>query len=334
MINVGLVGFGLSGRYLQSPFFLTNPSFNLSGIVTSQEIPKEYFARTQKYLSFNQLIEDPSIDLISICSPNSTHFEYCKLALEAGKHVLVEKPITASSKEAKVLYELAKSNNKVLAVFQNRRYDGDFMTVKKVIESGVLGEILSYEAHFDRYNPVLNTKKWKETIGPASGILYDLGSHMIDQAISIFGKPQSIFGESFTQREGSEIEDAFDLRMDYGKLKVTIKSSLLVKDEGPRYKIHGTKGTFTKFGFDVQESQLRSGWFPNMPGFGAEEPKYFGSLKTSLGGMEFTGTIDTIPGNWDFLFIDLANSIQNQTDFGIKHEDIITQIEIIEQITT
>ncbi len=330
MINVGLVGFGLSGRYLQAPFFLINPAFNLAGIVTSQNIPEEIFGETKKYVSFNQLVEDPQIDLISICSPNQTHFDYTKLALEAGKHVLVEKPITASSKEAKILFDLAKSQGKVLAVFQNRRYDGDFMTVKKVIETGLLGEILSYEGHFDRYNPILNPKKWKETIGPASGIIYDLGSHMIDQAISLFGKPLAAQGQSFTQREGSEIQDAFDLRMNYGKLKVTIKSSLLVKDEGPRYVVHGTKGSFTKYGFDVQEAQLRSGWMPNMHGFGFEEPNAFGTLKTNINGLEINSKIETIPGNWDLLFSDLANAIKNNKDYCIKPEEIISQLEIIE----
>ena len=332
MINTGLVGFGLSGRYLQAPFFQVNENFRLKSIVTSQEIPKNLFPDTQRIDSFDNLLEDQSISLISICTPSHTHYEYGKRCLLAGKNVLLEKPMTATSKEAKELIKLAEDLNLVLYIFQNRRFDSDFLTIKSIIESGILGEIHSYEAHFDRYKPILNTKKWKETVLPANGILYDLGAHLIDQSIYLFGNPLKVSGSVFTQREGSEIDDAFNLYLDYGKLKVTLKSSLLIKDQGPKYTIHGTKGSFTKFGLDIQEDHLVSGFWPNQTGFGFEKPEFNGTLKAQINGLDFIGKVDTLGGNWGLLFDDLFEVIQNKKEAIVKHQQIVEQLKIIESI--
>jgi len=332
MINVGIVGFGLSGRYLQAPFFLTNPRFNLVKIVTSQELPAHIFVDTERAGSIDELIADKSIDFISVCSPSSTHFDYAKRALEAGKHVLVEKPVTARAEEAAELFELAKKCNKVLCVFQNRRYDSDFQTVKKVIESGILGEILSYEAHFDRYKPVLNAKAWKEAPDATTGILYDLGAHLVDQAIYLFGKPDAYSGEVFIQRLNSEIDDAFNLNMDFGRVKVNLKSSLLVKDQGPKYIVHGTLGSFTKYGMDVQEDHLVSGLYPVQPGFGVEPAAHHGRIRTSVNGLELEGRVETLPGNWALLFDQLAEAISTGKDPDIQPWQIVEQIGILEAV--
>jgi scyllo-inositol 2-dehydrogenase (NADP+) len=178
----------------------------------------------------------------------------------------------------------------------------------------------------------LNPKKWKEAATPANGILYDLGAHLIDQSIYLFGKPQSVTGEVFTQRENSEIDDAFDLRLDYGKLKVTLKSSLMVKDQGPKYVINGTIGSFTKYGMDVQEDHLVSGYWPHMSGYGVEPKANNGTVKTNLAGLEMEGKIETFAGNWGYLFEDFASVIINGTEPIIKIEQVIDQLEIIESI--
>jgi scyllo-inositol 2-dehydrogenase (NADP+) len=178
MLNVAIIGFGLSGRYLQAPFFETNPNFNLTTIVSVHQNPKEYYPKVNVANSIDEVLADASIDLVSICSPNETHFAYAKLALQAGKHVLVEKPLTATSKEAEELISLAKTQHKILTVFQNRRWDSDFLTVKKIIEENKLGEILNFEIHFNRFKPDLNPKKWKETNTATSGVLYDLGAQL------------------------------------------------------------------------------------------------------------------------------------------------------------
>ncbi|AWV96922.1 Gfo/Idh/MocA family oxidoreductase [Arcticibacterium luteifluviistationis] len=333
MIKVGLVGFGLSGRWLQAPFFVLNPNFHLKYIVTSQNIGQELFKGTEKAADLDQLIADPEIDLISICSPSSTHFDYCKRALNAGKHVLVEKPMTATYEEAQELVALCKKVNKTLMIYQNRRFDGDFMTVKRVIESGVLGEILSYEARWHRYNPILNKKPWKEAVTPANGIIYDLGAHLIDQAIYLFGNPEGVAGDVFIQRENSNIDDAFNMSMNYGKVKVKLSASLMVKEAEPRYVVHGTNGSFIKHGLDPQEDHLKAGMLPGInPDFGFEAIEYNGQLTANLAGMEMKGEIDTFGGDWMQLYDNLADVILNGAEAIIKPEEIAEQIRVIEEV--
>ena len=332
MLNVALIGFGLSGRYLQAPFFEANSNFNLKTIVSNSQNPVTIFPAVKVARSLEEVLWDDSIDLVSICSPSATHFEYAKRTLLAGKHVLVEKPFTATVEEAQELIELSKKQGKVLSVFQNRRFDSDFMTVQKVIEGGFLGKIINFEIHFNRYKPVLNPKKWKEIVAPANGIIYDLGSHIIDQVLVLFGVPKNVWGQTFTQREHSEIDDAFDIRMDYGDLKVTLKASLLVREDSPRYIIHGTKGSFIKHGIDVQEDHLKAGMLPNDEGFGIESASNSGILNTEFNGITFRGNVETQRGNWGLLFQNLHDAIVDGKELFVKPEEIVEQIRIIEQV--
>ncbi len=332
MINVGLVGFGLSGRWLQAPFFALNSNYRLKSIVTSREISEPLFQGVNRAGSIDDLIEDAEIDLISICTPSNTHYDYAKRSLLAGKHVLIEKPITATYEEAIDLISIGKSVGKTIMVYQNRRFDGDFMTVKRVIESGILGEILSYEARWHRYNPILNPKPWKEVIAPANGIIYDLGAHLIDQAVYLFGLPAGVTGEVYTQREGSSIDDAFNMTMDYGKIKVKLSSSLMVKSAEPRYAVHGTKGSFIKYGLDPQEDHLKAGYLPGIAGFGKEDSKNDGMLTTNLAGLEMKASVETFAGNWMNLFDNLADVILNGAEAIIKPEEVAEQIRIIEAV--
>jgi scyllo-inositol 2-dehydrogenase (NADP+) len=331
MLNVAIIGFGLSGKYLQAPFFEANPNFNLKTIVTSQN-PKSVFPNVEIAQNLEEVLADDSIDLVSICSPNATHFEYAKRSLLAGKNVLVEKPFTATTEEAEELIELSRKQEKVLSVFQNRRFDSDFLTVQKVIESGFLGKIINFEIHFNRYKPVLNPKKWKEIVAPASGIIYDLGSHIIDQAICLFGVPNNVWGQTFTQREHSEIDDAFDIKLDYGNLKVSLRSSLLVREDSPRYIIHGTKGSFVKHGIDVQEDHLKAGMLPNQEGFGIESTSNSGILNTETNGLFLRGKVETMKGNWALLFQNLHDAIVDGKELFIKPEEVLEQIRVIEQV--
>jgi scyllo-inositol 2-dehydrogenase (NADP+) len=332
MINVGLIGFGLSGRYLQAPFFQTNPNFNLKTVVTSQPIPLNLFPSTKRVSNYESLLEDKDLQLISICSPSATHFEYAKACLNAGKSVLIEKPITATLNEAKELFEIAENNNLHVFVYQNRRFDSDFLTLKKVLDSSVLGEIHTYEANFDRYKPILNPKKWKETPAPANGILYDLGSHIIDQTISLFGYPKAVSGEVFTQRQNSEIDDAFHLDIIYDKLKVRLNASLLMKIQRPRYAVHGNLGSFVKYGIDVQEDHLVADLWPANSHFGVEPPQNRAHVSYFNQDVDFSGTVETKPGNWAALFENMAEVILHNAKPFFSKEEIFCQLEIINGI--
>jgi scyllo-inositol 2-dehydrogenase (NADP+) len=331
MLNVAIIGFGLSGRYLQAPFFEANPNFDLKTIVTSQDA-KSVFPNVAIAQNLEEVLADDAIDLVSICSPNATHFEYAKRTLLAEKNVLVEKPFTATVEEAEELIALSKKQEKVLSIFQNRRFDSDFLTVQNVIESGFLGKIINFEIHFNRYKPVLNPKKWKEIVAPASGIIYDLGSHIIDQAISLFGTPQNVWGQTFTQRKHSEIDDAFDIKLDYRDLKVSLRASLLVREDSPRYIIHGTKGSFIKYGIDVQEDHLKAGKQPTDTDFGIEPTTNSGILNTETNGISFRGNVETMKGNWALLFQNLHDAIMDGKELLIKPEEVLEQIRIIEKV--
>ena len=331
-INVALVGYGLSGRYLQAPFFATNPDFHLKTVVTSQESLHDTYPEVKRANALADVLSDTSIDLVSLCSPNDTHFDYAKQCLLAGKHVLVEKPFTATVAEAEALIALAKTEGKHLFVFQNRRFDSDFLTVRKVIEGGWLGDLIRFEVRFDRFKPVLNVKKWKETTSKGNGILYDLGSHIIDQTITLFGAPQDVWGETYTQREGSVIDDAFDIRLDYGKLKVQLSSSLLVREPSPRYVLHGTKGSFVKYGIDAQEDHLKAGMMPGTAGFGVESVEFQGVLNVERDGLAFRGKVETLPGSWHPLFQNIADVLLRNSEPVIRLEEVVEQMEVIERV--
>ncbi len=333
ILNVAIIGFGLSGRYLQAPFFEAHPNFNLKMIVTNNQNPTLYYPEVEVAKSIEEVLSNPAIDLVSICSPNATHFEYAKATILAGKHVLVEKPFTATSKEASELIELSKEKNIVLAIFQNRRFDSDFLTVKKLIEEKVLGEIYNVQINYNRYKPALNTKQWKETIAPGSGIIYDLGAHIIDQTIALFGNPKTISGETFIQRKLSTIDDAFEIRLSYDKLWVTLKSSLMVEEETPRYIVQGTKGSFTKYGLDIQEDQLKAGMIPTETNFGIEPISQSG-IFSSIENNSIDKIIPTEKGNWALLFQNLYEAIVFKAALIVNPTEVQQQIKIIEIVKT
>jgi scyllo-inositol 2-dehydrogenase (NADP+) len=332
MIQVGMIGYGLSGRYLQAPFFDTHPAFVLKTIYTKSSQPTAQFPMVQHVMDMEAIFTDNAIGLISICTPSDTHYALAERALLAGKHVLVEKPFTATYAQAQALYQLALERGLVISCFQNRRYDSDFLTIKKVLASGKLGQILSYEARYDRYKPMLNPKKWKETVQPANGILYDLGSHILDQTLSLFGPPKNAWGEKYTQREGSDIDDAFEMRLDYGQLKVRLSSSLLVKKTGPRYVINGSQGSFIKYGLDLQEDHSKAGMLPTNPAFGLEPTTDYGQLYYEHNGQDISQLVPTEKGNWTGFFDNLAAAIAGTEPLAIQPAHILEQIRIIELV--
>ena len=207
-ITSGIIGYGLSGRVFHAPFIHHSPSFELKKIAQrSSDSSRLDYPEVDAVRSHTDILNDPGIELVVVATPNEHHFQMAKDALTAGKHVIIEKPFASTLSETQELIELAQTVSKQLFVFHNRRWDGDFKTVKQVIENGLLGEIVTYEAHYDRYKPELNAKPWKEIEGPGSGILYDLGTHIIDQAVCLFGAPQSVSAQLLRQRNNTKIDD-------------------------------------------------------------------------------------------------------------------------------
>ncbi len=333
-VSVGLIGFGLSGRYLQAPFYRANPNFSVQRVVTSRagELATE-FPGMEPTKELEAVLADDTIDLVSLATPNATHYPYAKAALEAGKHVLVDKPACATAAQLRELRDLAAGKGLHLFVFQNRRWDSDFLTVRQVIDGHALGELVNYEARYDRWKPEPNAKPWKEKPGAAAGMLYDLGAHLIDQAIALFGRPDDVTGTTWTQRGHSSIPDAFDLQLTYASpLRVSLSCSLLVREPTPRYTLHGTKGSFVKYGIDVQEDQLKAGIMPDHAHFGEEPAEQHGLLHTETNGLTVRGPVMTETGHWMGLFDNLYAVIVKGAAPAVPLEDVIAQLEIIDAV--
>lgn len=330
-INVGIVGFGLSGRVFHAPFIHISPLFNLCTIVSSKDDAKEIYPDVEIVRDYTDLLKKEGIDLVIVCTPNHLHFEHAKMALEAGKHVIVEKPITPTSNEVLELEKIAKSCHKLLLPYHNLRWNGDAKTVKQIIRDGLLGEILDYELHFDRYVPQLKKNAWKYVNNTAGGTLYDLGVHLIDQAVSTFGKPASVFCRRFTQREGSIVDDSFDLKLIYPHLNVTLKAGVFVKEPGPRIIVHGKNGSFIKSGIDPQEAILRNGGMPVGEDWGLQPEEDWGLLNTEINGLQYRGKIETHRGSYFGYFEDIYQAIVHGTTPAVTPGQAYLNILIIEK---
>jgi scyllo-inositol 2-dehydrogenase (NADP+) len=330
-----LCSFGMSGRLFHAPFLQINPAFELYSVLErSKELAAAVYPSIRTRRSLDELLGDEAVELVIVNTPNYTHFEYAKKALEAGKHVVVEKPFTVRVAEAEELTRLARDVDRKLTVYQNRRYDSDFKTVKKVLGEGWLGELVEAELHYDRYTPVLSPKVHKETPGPGTGLVYDLGSHLIDQALQLFGMPEAIFADLRITREGSKVEDYMELLFYYPDLRVRIKSGYFVREALPSFIFHGKKGSFVKARTDVQERDLLAGKVPGGEDWGKEPEHERGILHTEKDGKVIRETIPSLRGNYGEFYEQLAGAIR-QPDGGsaklpVSPEDGIKTIRIIE----
>jgi predicted dehydrogenase len=330
-IKTGIASYGMSGMVFHAPLLHVNPGFELTKVVErSYKGSKERYPYVHVVRSFEELLEDEKLELIVVNTPDATHFEYCKLAIEAGKHVVVEKPFTMKSDEASALIELSNKHKKVLSVFQNRRWDGDYLTVKKVIEDKMLGRLVSFELHFDRYRNFIQPNTWKEEPNAGAEIVYNLGAHLIDQAYDLFGMPNSVSADIGIQRTGGKVDDFFNIIMRYDDVYANLKVSYLVREEGPKFIVHGTEGSFLKWGLDPQETDLKAGKYPDEPAWGTEPKKLWGKLNTELNGLHFTGRVETIPGNYLRYYDNIYAVIRDGKDLIVKPEQSLDVMRIIE----
>lgn len=334
-INVGLIGFGMAGRLFHAPFISNVPGLHLKKIRETRpeniKIINTFYPESEIVNNSQEILSDQSIDLVVVATPNTTHFDLAKEALKAGKHVLVDKPFTITSAEAAELIALAQQKEKVLTVFQNRRWDSDFKTVKKVVESGLLGDLVEYEVHYDRFRNFIREDTWKEEGLPGSGILFDLGTHLVDQALYLFGLPQAVTGDVRAQRKGSSVPDNFEMVLHYPELKVTLKAGLLVKEAGPHFILLGNQGSFTKYGMDVQEEELKLDRHPKgNPDWGKEPESLWGSLNTEVNGLHFVGKIESETGNYTGLYENVYKAILGEEELIVKPEHGLNTMKIIE----
>lgn len=335
IIRTGIIGFGLSGRVFHAPFVDVVDGYELTSISTSN--PESIKMVNDRYPSAlvvpggQEIIDNANIDLVIVTSPNTDHFRWAKEALNAGKHVIVEKPFTVTVEEADELLALAKDKGLVLTVYHNRRFTSDTKTVKKLIDSGMLGDIVSYETHFDRFRP--NARPggaWREDPLPGSGILYDLGSHLIDQSLWLFGMPEAVTAEVGIQRKWAKADDQFDVRLHYPNMTATVKAGMLCKIPGPTYMIHGTNGSFVKYGLDVQEATLNAGAIPNTPDWGVEPESIWGNIDVDYNGVKIQGKIESEQGDYKDYFANVRDAIWGKAELAVKPEEARNVMKIIE----
>lgn len=334
-INTAIIGYGMAGSVFHSPIIYSMDGFELNKIYTTNvdcinRIQKLY-PNTKPVPDVKEIFSDEAIELVVIAAPNTHHFSLAKEALLSGKHVVIDKPFTVNTAEADELIALAQKCSRMLSIFQNRRWDSDFKTVKKVIDSGMLGKLVECEIHMDRYRNFIKDRAWREDNIPGSGVLFDLGSHLIDQALFLFGTPQALTADLRMQRQVSKTTDNFELILHYDKLKVTLKSGMLVRAELPHFVLLGENGSFVKYGVDVQEEDLKAGLTPlSKPNWGEEPESLYGNIFTTFKGLDIKGKIKSEHGDYRAYYENIFDVITKDAALMVTPKQARNTIKLIE----
>jgi scyllo-inositol 2-dehydrogenase (NADP+) len=327
-LKVGIVGYGFAGATFHAPLIRATAGLELTCVTTSKaQRVLETLPQVAVRTTPAELIADPGIDLVVIATPNETHYPLATAALEAGKHVVIDKPFTLDVAQAKALIRLAEQRARKLSVFHNRRWDGDFLTIAKLIESGVLGDLRHMESHFDRYRPLVQDR-WRESAAPGGGLWYDLGIHLADQALQLFGKPSAVWMDLNRQRAGALADDWFHAVLHYHRLRVILHASALAAAPAPRFVLHGTAGSFVKFGLDTQEAALRSGKRPGGADWGTDPLP--GTL--TLGDSQPPAPIiyPGLQGDYTYFYAAMRDAITLGTPLPVSAQSACDAMEIIE----
>ncbi|MDV6250355.1 oxidoreductase [Vibrio sp. EA2] len=325
-IKTAVIGYGFSAKTFHIPFVSALDEFDLVAISTSNgEAVTKDWPTAQHYASASDLLSSSDAELVIITAPNDVHFDLAKQALENGKHVIIEKPFVTNVSDGEALIALAKEKGLILSVYHNRRWDGDFLTVKKLIEEKRIGELRHFESHFDRFRPEVR-QRWREQATDGGGILFDLGSHLIDQALELFGLPDAISAECKMMREGSTNVDYFDVVMHYPNHLAIVHGDLFSAGPNKRFTLKGTGGSFEKLGLDPQEPRLIEGISPIEPSWADETPDDYGYFYNA----DNREAVVTEQGGYQHYFLQMADAIRNNTAPPVSAEDALWNIKLIE----
>jgi len=325
MLNVGLIGFGFSGRVFHAPVIRAVDGLRLTTIVQRHGTPDPRYSDVEVVRSVEELLTG-TIDLVVIATPNTSHHPIAQQCLLAGRHVVIDKPFTTTLREAEELIRLGAARRRVLSAYQNRRYVGDFVTLRNLLSEGVLGRVTLFESHFDRFRPELRPGAWREQAQPGSGIWFDLGPHLLDQALVLFGTPQAVSADIRVEREGAAADDAFDVTLHYPGMRALLRASMLALSPGPTFAAHGTKGSFVKYGLDPQEAALKSGRTPDESHWDSEPPEMYGRLTTPEG----TRTVPTIPSSFTHYYENIRDAILGKTQPAVTPEQVLNVMRGLE----
>lgn len=330
-INTAICSFGMSGWVFHAPFIHAHPGFKFYAVwERSKDLAQAKYPAVKVYRTLEAMLQDEQVELVIVNTPNITHYDYTKQVLLAGKHVVCEKPFTVTVAQADELIALAVQQQKQLSVYQNRRYDSDYRTIRSVLDQQLLGNIVEAEFHFDRFKDELSPKLHKETAMPGTGALYDLGSHLIDQALQLFGMPTAVFADIVAMRPISQVDDYFEVLLYYPHSRVRIKGSYQVREALPGYVIHGSKGSLIKPKTDVQEAQLQAGMLPTDAAYGIEPETEKGLLHTEINGQLSRAYIPSLKGNYMDYYEGVYQAIRHQQAVPVSGTDGKKVIQIIE----
>jgi scyllo-inositol 2-dehydrogenase (NADP+) len=345
-IRTAVLGYGFAGRIFHSPFVHAVPGLELSAIVQRHgDSAAADYPATRVLRSVDEVFGDPAIDMVVVATPNDSHVELARRALEAGKHVVIDKPIAGTSAEVLALIALASKQGRVLAPFHNRRFDGDFLTVKKLAAESKLGRITLVDSHFDRFRPIQRANTWKEAGGPINGLLFDLGPHLLDQAMALFGVPKSVTASVRRERDVTAIEDAFDIVLDFAGqdsrgLRYECHATMIAAEAAPRFRVHGTLGSYVKFGMDPQEAALLGGARPAEMGSAEtwlpEAESAWGTLTLATHAAEpiqlERSKLPTEVGDYRRFYANVRDAIRGEAPLVVSAEDGYRTIRLLELV--
>ena len=331
MIRVGLVGFGLAGRVFHAPLIASVPGFALAAVVErGSNVAEARYPGVHTYRSFEELLADASLNLIVIATPSGTHFDLAKQALGAGKNLVIDKPMAAGSAQIAELAALARQQDALIAPFHNRRWDSDFRTIRKVIHEGSLGRLVALESRFDRWSPGAARRPWKNDPAQAGGILLDLGTHLVDQALVLFGKPLAVSAEVDRERDGDGANDSFTVRLRYDGLRVALAANMLSALPGARYRLRGTKGTFRKYGVDPQEAALGKITRIDNPFWGHEQAADWGKLHIDIDGGIDTEPVQSVSGDYRLYYAALREALEGRGPLPVTAAEAWRVVRVLE----
>lgn len=331
-IKTGLASYGMSGQVFHAPFISTHPQFELTAITErSKNLAKERYPQVKIVRSFDELLTIDELELIVVNTPDPTHYEYARKALEAGKHVIVEKPFTETVEQGEKLIALAGQKGLMLCVYQNRRWDADFLTVKEIVENEQIGRIVEFESTFARFRNYIQPNNWKEQAG---GMTYNLGAHLIDQSLQLFGIPEAIFADIAVMRTDGVVDDYFVIHLLRSQkapdVRITLKASYLMCEPEPRFVLHGTDGSYLKYGVDKQEDLLKQGAIPNTPDWGIETEEEWGWLHTFKSGQSVRKKYPSQRGHYIGFYEAVYQCLRHNVPIETDARNVLPVIRMIE----
>jgi predicted dehydrogenase len=326
-LKVALASYGMSGQVFHAPLVNACPHLTLATVVQRRShSAQEHYPSVAVVPDLQQVLDDPDIDIVVVNTPNALHYPMARAALLAGKHVVLEKPFTCNLDEGRALIALAEQQQLMLTVFHNRRLQSGLQTMQKLLAEQTLGKLNTYALTIDRYRPAPGPKKWKEEPGPGAGLLHDLGSHLIDECLTLFGLPESVYADLRTERSGAQACDYFNVRLDYPTHKCLLKASMLAREPAPAYVLHGDAGSYIKHSPDVQEARLAAGHTPDTPDWADEPADQWGYTHTDQGRDNYP----TVAGRYQDFYLNIYQHLTQGEPLLVLAEQALVVVGLLE----